>query len=101
MHIELIHYILLSTVLFGIGLFGAMTRRNAVALLLAIELIMLAVVLNLVAASSYTGHSHGQVMAIFVMTIAAAEAAVGLALIITIYRLQKDVDLDRLTMLKG
>ncbi len=94
-------YLIVSAVLFAIGLFGALTRRNAVALLLSIELIMLAVALNFVSATVFTGLAEGQVFAVFIITIAAAEAAVGLALIITIFRLQKDVDLDQLTILKG
>ena len=101
MNLDLVYYLILSTVLFGIGLFGALTRRNAVAMLLSIELIMLAVALNFVACTKYTGLPEGQVFAIFIITIAAAEAAVGLALIITVFRLQKDVDLDKLIILKG
>lgn len=99
--LSLTHYLVLSAMLFGLGVFGVVTRRNAIALLLSIELIMLAVALNFTAASSFLGHAGGQIFAIFVITIAAAEAAVGLALVISIYRNQKDVDLDRLTVLKG
>ena len=99
--LSLTHYLVLSAVLFGLGVFGVITRRNAIALLLSIELIMLAVALNFTAASGFLGHAGGQLFAIFVITIAAAEAAVGLALVIAIYRNQKDVDMDRLTVLKG
>ena len=100
MALTLTHYLLVSVLLFGVGLYGAFTRRNAIGLLLAIELIMLAVALNFAAASGFLGSPGGQVFAVFVITIAAAEAAVGLALIIAVYRNQKDVDLDKLTLLK-
>ena len=100
MTLTLTHYLVVSALLFGVGLYGAFTRRNAIALLLSIELIMLAVALSFTASSSHLGTPGGQVFAIFVITIAAAEAAVGLSLIISIFRNQKDVDLDRLTLLK-
>jgi NADH-quinone oxidoreductase subunit K len=100
MTLTLAHYLILSTILFTVGLYGVFTRRNAVALLLAIELIMLAVALNFTACSRFLAAPGGQIFAIFVITVAAAEAAVGLALVIAIYRNQKDVDLDRLTFLK-
>jgi len=100
MTLGLTHYLIASTALFAVGLYGAFTRRNAVGLLIAIELIMLAVALNFAACTRYLGAAGGQIFAIFVITVAAAEAAVGLALVIAIYRNQKDVDLDRLTFLK-
>jgi len=101
MDISLFHYLIVASGLFAIGLYGAFTRRNVVALLLAVELIMLAVALNFAACTRFLGKPGGQIFAIFVITVAAAEAAVGLALVIAIYRNQKDVDLDRLTVLKG
>jgi NADH-quinone oxidoreductase subunit K len=100
MTLTLSHYLVVSGLLFGIGLYGAFTRRNAIALLLAIELILLAVALSFTASSCLRGTAAGQVFAVFVMTVAAAEAAVGLSLVISIYRHQRDVDLDRLTLLK-
>ncbi|MCD4814607.1 NADH-quinone oxidoreductase subunit NuoK [bacterium] len=99
--LSMIHYLIVSIVLFGISLYGVFTRRNAIALLLAIELIMLAVALNFTAATYFLGHAGGQIFAIFIITVSAAEAAVGLALVIAIYRRQKNVDLDQLTLLKG
>ncbi|MEW6517081.1 MAG: NADH-quinone oxidoreductase subunit NuoK [candidate division FCPU426 bacterium] len=99
--LSLEHYLVVSSLLFGLGLFGVITRRHAVALLLSVELIMLAVALNFTAAACFLGHAAGQVFAIFVITVAAAEAAVGLAVVIAIYRTQQDADLDRLTVLKG
>ncbi|MCK5241636.1 NADH-quinone oxidoreductase subunit NuoK [bacterium] len=101
MMITLTHYLVIGCILFAISMYGVFTRRNAVALLLAIELIMLAVALNFTAGTRFLGDAGGQIFAIFVITVAAAEAAVGLALVIAIYRNQKDVDLDRLTILKG
>lgn len=98
--LSLTHYLVVSGLVFGVGLFGAFTRRNAIALLLSVELIMLAVALNFTAAAAFWNQAAGQIFAIFVLTVAAAEAAVGLALIISIYRHQQDVDLDRLTLLK-
>ncbi len=101
MTLTLTHYLLVSGLLFGLGVYGAMTRRNAIALLLSIELIMLAVALNFTAAAFFWGRGAGQVFAVFVITVAAAEAAVGLALIIAIYRLHQDLDLNDLTLMKG
>ena len=95
------HYLILSGILFCIGLFGALAKRNAVAILMAIEIMLNAVNIALVAFSRYlvpdvvvlTGH----VFAIFVMTVAAAEAAVGLAIIISIYRSRRSVDVPAAT----
>ena len=100
MTLTLTHYLVVASLLFGVGLYGAFTRRNAIALLLSIELIMLAVALSFTAGSCWRGTPGGQVFAVFVMTMAAAEAAVGLSLVISIYRHLRDVDLDRLTLLK-
>ena len=101
MEIGLTQYILVACLLFAISLYGLFTRRNAVALLMAVELIMLAVALNFTAGTRFLGNPNGQVFAIFIITVAAAEAAVGLSLIIAVYRRQQDVDIDRLTVLKG
>jgi NADH-quinone oxidoreductase subunit K len=89
--------------LFSIGLYGALARRNAVAVLMGIELILNAVNINLVAFNRYIIPQlvTGQVFAIFVLAIAAAEAAVGLALIIAIYRSRDTVNLEDLDLLKG
>jgi NADH-quinone oxidoreductase subunit K len=89
--------------LFSIGLYGALARRNAVAVLMGIELILNAVNINLVAFNRYIIPQlvTGQIFAIFVLAIAAAEAAVGLALIIAIYRSRDTVNLEDLDLLKG
>lgn len=115
--IPLFWYLMVSAGLFAIGLFGALTRKNAVAVLMGIELMLNAVNLNAVAlwrfvtptvaveaggtTVSYLAAIDGQVFAIFVIALAAAEAAVGLALIIAIYRLRKSVELDQFSMLSG
>ena len=99
------HYLILSAVLFSIGLYGALAKRNAVVILMCIEIMLNAVNIALVAFSRYlvpdvvilTGH----VFAIFIMTVAAAEAAVGLAIIITIYRSSKTVDVEQIDSMKG
>lgn len=98
------HYLILSAVLFSIGLYGALAKRNAVAILMCIEIMLNAVNIAMVAFSRYlvpdmvvlTGH----VFAIFIMTVAAAEAAVGLAIIISIYRSRQSVDVEQMDLMK-
>lgn len=96
-------YLTVSAMLFCIGLFGMMIRRSAIGMLLSIELILNAANINLVAFGSYLKHPSiaGQVFAIFVITLAAAEAAVGLAIVINIYRLERHIDADKITAMKG
>jgi NAD(P)H-quinone oxidoreductase subunit 4L len=99
------HYLILSGILFAIGLYGALAKRNAVAILMCIEIMLNAVNIAMVAFSRYlvpdvvlmTGH----VFAIFIMTVAAAEAAVGLAIIITIYRNRQTIDVEEAELLQG
>ncbi len=102
MTIGLTHYLVLSAVLFCIGLYGALTRRNAVIILMCIELMLNAVNISLIAFSSYVVPQllTGQVFAIFVMVVAAAEVAVGLAIVLAIYRHFKDIDSDNINLLK-
>jgi len=88
-------YLVLSAVLFTIGLIGVMVRRNFITVLMALELLFNAVNLNLIAFSDRLGDLGGQVFAIFVITIAAAEAAIGLGLIIALVRLKQTVSLDQ------
>ncbi|MEI2688188.1 MAG: NADH-quinone oxidoreductase subunit NuoK [Anaerolineae bacterium] len=101
--IPLSWFLLVGAGLFSIGLYGALARRNAVAVLMAIELLLNAVNINLIAFNRYITPLQvtGQVFAIFVLAIAAAEAAVGLALIIAIYRTRDTVNLEELDLLKG
>jgi len=102
MTVGLGHYLLLSSALFAIGLYGALAKRNAVVVLMCIELMLNAVNIALVAFSRFLVGAAltGQVFAIFVMTVAAAEVAVGLALIIAVYRARGTVDLGRIDLLK-
>jgi NAD(P)H-quinone oxidoreductase subunit 4L len=100
--IGLTHYLVLSAVLFCIGLYGALTRRNAVIILMCIELMLNAVNISLIAFSSYIVPQllTGQVFAIFVMVVAAAEIAVGLAIVLAIFRHFKDIDINNINLLK-
>lgn len=105
MAVPLPFYIAVSAALFCIGLFGALARRNAVAILISIELMLNAVNINLVAfwrfgSSDPQNQLTGLVLAIFVITLAAAEAAIGLALIIAIYRSRDTVNVDEVDLLK-
>lgn len=100
--VGLTHYLVLGAALFGIGLFGVLTKRNAVAVLICVELMLNAVNVNLVAFSKYVTPMDfiGQLFAIFVITVAAAEVGVGLAVIIAIYRNRLSVNLDDFDWLK-
>ena len=95
-------YLILSAALFSIGLFGVLARRNAIAILLGVELMLNAVNINLVAFWRYLNPAQmtGQVFAIIVFAVAAAEVAVGLALVISVYRNRKTVVADELDMMK-
>lgn len=95
------HYLGLSFILFVIGVVGVMVRRNLLTVLMSIELILNAVNLNLIAFSRQLGDLNGQLFAIFVITVAAGEAAIGLAIIISLYRLKGSVNLDAVSELKG
>lgn len=93
-------YIYLGTGLFTIGVIGVLTRRNVIIILMSIELILNAVNINLVAFSHYYGAVDGQIFAIFVITDAAAEAAVGLGLLIALFRNKETVNADEIDLLK-
>jgi NADH-quinone oxidoreductase subunit K len=93
-------YILLSTFLFCIGVMGVLFRRNAIIILMCIEIMLNSVNLLLVAFSAYSGNSDGQVFVFFIMVVAAAEVAVGLALLMSIYRNIGSTDIDVLNKLK-
>ncbi len=99
------HYLILSGILFCIGLYGALAKRNAVAILMAIEIMLNAVNITFVAFSRFLAPDAvvltGHVFAIFVITVAAAEAAVGLAIIISIYRTRQSVDVERIDLMQG
>lgn len=102
MQTALVKYLTLGAVLFALGLYGMTASRNAVRVLMSIELMLNAVNINLVAFSHYVDAPllRGQIFAIFVLTIAAAEAAVGLAIVLAIYRNMATVDMDKFTLLK-
>ena len=99
MEISTLHYLVLSAALFMIGTVGVLTRRNVIIILMSIELILNAVNLNLVAFSRLYG-LHGQIFAIFVITDAAAEAAVGLGIIIAFFRNKETVNVDEVDLLR-
>lgn len=101
LEIGLNHYLILSAVLFVCGMTGVLLRRNAIVMLMSIELMLNAVNLSFVAFSRYMGILDAQIMVFFVMTIAAAEAAVGLALLITIFKRFKEVNVRFFEHLKG
>ncbi|WP_255651183.1 NADH-quinone oxidoreductase subunit NuoK [Cesiribacter sp. SM1] len=100
--IPLSHYLILATLLFCIGLAVTITRKNAIAVLIGLELMLNAANINLVAFSRYDGvQLQGQMFALFVIVVAAAEAAVALALVVRVYGYYKIADLDKLNRLKG
>ena len=101
MKIPIDYYIWLSTILFAIGVLGVMFRRNAIIIFACIELMLNAVNLLMVAFSSYLNDATGQVFVFFIMAVAAAEVAVGLAILVMMYRNTKSVDIDILNRLKG
>jgi NADH-quinone oxidoreductase subunit K len=94
------HYVALGAALFLIGTLGVLTRRNIVIILMSIELILNAVNINLIAFSKYFGQVHGQVFALFVIAIAVAEAAVGLGILIAMFRNKGTVLADEMDLLK-
>ena len=94
------HYLLLSLALFAIGVVGVLARRNAIVILMSIELILNAVNINLVAFSRMYGSVDGQLFAIFIMAVAAAEAAVGLGILLAVFRNRETVLADDMDILK-
>lgn len=102
MHLQLQYCLILAAALFCIGIYGLITSRNAVRVLMSIELLLNAVNLNLMGFSNYLDPSNirGQVFAIFVITVAAAEAAVGLAIVLAIYRNRETTDMEQFNLLK-
>jgi NADH-quinone oxidoreductase subunit K len=94
------HYMLLSAVLFSIGVLGVLYRRNAIIIFMSIELMLNAVNLLLVAFSTFRSDSSAQVFVFFIMAVAAAEVAVGLAILMMIYRNTRSIDIDALNKLK-
>ncbi len=98
----LTHYLVVAAILFGLGVFGIVAnRKNLILILMAIELILLAVNINLVAFSSYLGDLVGQVFAMFVLTVAAGEAAIGLAILVIYFRGRATISVDDVNRMKG
>ena len=100
MEIGLNHYLILSAVLFALGVTGVLVRKNAIIIFMSIELMLNAVNLAFIAISHFTGDLGGQIFVLFVMTVAAAEEAVGLAIIITIFRNRQSINIDDVSILK-
>ncbi|MBK5223638.1 MAG: NADH-quinone oxidoreductase subunit NuoK [Acidimicrobiia bacterium] len=97
----LTNFLMLSSILFCIGVYGVLARRNAVMVLMSIELILNAVNINLVAFGTIHGSISGHVFALFIIAVAAAEVGVGLAMVLLIYRNRSSIDLDDVDLLKG
>jgi len=94
-------FLLLSAVLFSIGVYGVLARRNGVLVLMSIELILNAVNINLMAFAAFTGTIGGEVFALFVIAVAAAEVGVGLAMVLLLYRSSRTIDLTTVDRLRG
>jgi len=102
MTLTLGHYLTLGAMLFAIAVMGIfLNRKNLIVLLMAIELMLLAVNLNFVAFSYFLGDMHGQVFVFFILTVAAAESAIGLAILVLLFRNRSSVSVDELNSLKG
>lgn len=101
MEIATTHYLILSGILFVIGLVGIVTRRNMIIVLMSIELVLNSVNLNLVAFSYQMSDLTGQIMAVFTIAVAAGEAAVGLGILVALYRLRATTELDHASELRG
>ncbi len=98
--VPLTHYLILSAILFTVGVLGVLTRRNAIIVFLCVELMLNSVNLSLIAFSAYLGDATGQVFVFFVIAVAASEAAVGLAIIIALFRNKQTVNIDEINIMK-
>ncbi len=102
MTLTLGHYLVLGAILFALGIFGMFwNRRNLIILLMCIELMLLAVNMNFIAFSAWSGNVAGQVFVFFILTVAAAEAAIGLAILVLLFRNMDTINVDELDQLKG
>jgi NADH-quinone oxidoreductase subunit K len=102
MSLTLGHYLTVGALLFALAVIGIfLNRKNLIVLLMAIELMLLAVNMNFVAFSSYLGDMHGQVFVFFILTVAAAESAIGLAILVLLFRNRSSIDVQDLNTLKG
>jgi NADH-quinone oxidoreductase subunit K len=98
--ISVYHYMSIAAILFAMGTYGVLTRRNAIVIFMCVELMLNSVNLTFIALSSHLQSMDGQIFVFFVMTVAAAEAAVGLALMITFYRNRDSIDVEDMNLLK-
>jgi NADH-quinone oxidoreductase subunit K len=98
--ISIYHYMSVAGILFAMGTYGVLTRRNAIVIFMCIELMLNSVNLTFIALSSHLQSMDGQIFVFFVMTVAAAEAAVGLALMIAFYRNRESIDVDNINLMK-
>jgi NADH-quinone oxidoreductase subunit K len=102
MPVALSHYLVLAAILFTTGVFGIfLNRRNVIIILMSIELILLAVNVNFVAFSAYLGDLAGQIFAMFVLTVAAGEAAIGLAIVVVFFRNRGSIEVEDVNLMKG
>lgn len=102
MTLTLAHYLTLGAILFAMSVVGVyLNRKNIIVLLMAIELMLLAINMNFVAFSHYLGDMHGQVFVFFILTVAAAESAIGLAILVLLFRTRTSINVDELNSLKG
>ena len=102
MEIGLSHYLTVAAILFTIGIFGIfLNRKNVIVILMSIELMLLAVNINMVAFSSFLGDLVGQIFALLVLTVAAAEAAIGLAILVTYFRNRNSIAVEDINLMKG
>ena len=102
MSVGLEHYLVLAAILFTIGIFGIfLNRKNVIVILMSVELLLLAVSINMVAFSAFLGDLVGQVFALVVLTVAAAESAIGLAIIVVYFRNRGSIAVDDINLMKG
>lgn len=102
MEIGLMHFLGLAAILFTLGVFGIfLNRKNVIVILMSIELMLLAVNINFVAFSAYLDNLTGQVFSMFILTVAAAEAAIGLAILVTFFRIKGSIAVDEISSMKG
>lgn len=102
MEIDLGHYLVVSAIVFTIGIFGIfLNKKNVIIILMSIELMLLAVNINLVSFSAYSGDLVGQVFSMFVLTVAAAEAAIGLSILVVYFRNRGTVAVENINLMKG
>ena len=102
LEIGLSHYLIFASILFTIGIFGIfLNRKNIIIILMSIELILLSVNINFVAFSSYLGDIFGQVFALFILTVAAGEAAIGLAILVVYFRNRGNINVENINAMKG